>query len=351
MRLRHKLAMSAVCLAVALVTASCPLATRPARGARESTPPPEKRLTFLAVGDMMISRGVARAIRAAGDTLVPFQKMEEILLSTDFNFANLESPISGRNHIAGKGLVFNTRESDAFGLREYNFRVLNLANNHALDMGLKGLRRTMELLDRRDLTYVGVGETLDEAWRPKTLVINGMKIGFVGASYASLNDGGVARNAYVARIEDTARLKDAIDRLQADGADFIIATMHAGVEYTRRPDAAQINFARAAIDHGADIVIGSHPHWVQEPERYRGRMIFYSLGNFIFDQEWSRDTREGLALKVSLHKQAVTRIEQIELIPVIIDNYSTPRPATDIEARQILKKIGVAERVIRPEAE
>jgi poly-gamma-glutamate synthesis protein (capsule biosynthesis protein) len=327
--------------------------------------PPERvtetRVTFLAVGDMMISRGVARAITRAGDPSAPFRKMDEALRSTDFNFGNLEVPISGNNNVIGKGLTFNMHTRDLAGLKAYNFKVLNLANNHALDQGVNGLRQTQKFLAESGFTYLGVGDSLDEAWQPKIITVKNVKIGFVGASYASVNDGGVARNDYVARIEDTERLRQAIERLRAGGADFIVATMHAGVEYTRRPHQPQIDFARAAIDYGADIVIGAHPHWAQVFESYKDRYIFYSLGNFIFDQEWSRDTKEGLALKITLNSRkssaptpasaSGTRVEQIELIPVVIENYSTPRPANDAEAKQILQKIGAPEKIIKPQRE
>jgi len=321
----------------------------------------ETRLTFLAVGDMMISRGVARAITRAGDPLAPFRKMDDVFRSTDFNFGNLEVPISGRDGVIGKGLVFNMHTRDLAGLKAYNFKVLNLANNHALDQGLNGLRQTQKFLAESGFTYLGVGDNLDAAWQPKIITVKGVKIGFVGASYASVNDGGVARNDYVARIEDNERLRQAIEQLRAEGVDFIVATMHAGVEYTRRPHQPQIDFARAAIDYGADIVIGAHPHWAQIFETYKGKFIFYSLGNFIFDQEWSRDTKEGLALKITLNSRKSsaptpasgfgTRVEQIELIPVVIENYSTPRPASETEAKQILQKIGAPEKIIKPPPE
>ncbi|MDQ3801947.1 MAG: CapA family protein, partial [Acidobacteriota bacterium] len=270
----------------------------------------ESRVTFLAVGDMMISRGVARSITRAGDPLLPFRKMDEIFRSTDFNFGNLEVPISGNNNVVGKGLVFNMHTRDLAGLKAYNFKVLNLANNHALDQGVSGLRRTQEFLSEHGFTYLGVGDNLEQAWQPKTITVKGVKIGFVGASYASVNDGGVARNDYVARIEDKDRLRQAIERLRGEGADFIVATMHAGVEYTRRPHEPQIEFARNAIDFGADMVIGAHPHWVQIFETYKGKYIFYSLGNFIFDQEWSRDTKEGLALKITLNNRKSSAQQQ-----------------------------------------
>ncbi len=341
--------------ALSIFTLSCEKTSPPANQANK---PPEQvveaNVTFLAVGDMMISRGVASRIARAGDPLLPFRKMESIFRSTDFNFGNLEVPISGRNNVVGKGLVFNMNTRDIAGLKAYNFKVLNLANNHAMDMGANGARETRRYLAENDFTFMGTGENLDEAWQPKIITVKGVKIGFVGASYASVNDGGVARNDYVARIEDRDRLKKAIEKLKADGADFIITTMHAGVEYTRRPHQPQIDFARASIDFGADMVIGAHPHWIQIFEEYKGKYIFYSLGNFIFDQEWSRDTKEGLALKITLHSRkssaSQTRVEQIELIPVIVENYSTPRPANEQEAQQIFKKIGATEKIIKPQS-
>lgn len=319
-------------------------------------------LTFVAAGDIMISRGVAGAIDRAGDSLLPFRQLHDLLKSTDFNFANLESPVSGNDNILGKGLIFNAHTKDLVGLTEYNFKVLNLANNHALDQRLPGLRYTQKILKERGITYLGVGENLEEAWQPKVIDIKGVRIGFIGASYASVNDGGVSRNNYVARIEDTERLREALRKLKSQ-ADFIVVTMHAGVEYTRKPAQSQIDFAHTAIDNGADIVIGAHPHWIQTFEQYKDKFIFYSLGNFIFDQEWSRETKEGLVLKIALENQKSTNpctpakevqatsktvVRQIELIPVVVERFSTPRRASEAEAQQIMKKFEATESILRP---
>lgn len=310
-----------------------------------------QRVTFLAVGDIMISRGVENAIMRADDPRLPFSKMKDVFSSTDFNFANLESPISGNDKIIGKGLVFNMKTRNIVGLRENNFKILNLANNHAMDQGTKGISQTKDFLTQNDLYFMGAGENLDEAWKPATITVKGVKIGFVGASYASYNDGGVKPNDYVARMEDTARLKRAIETLKAENTDFIVATMHAGIEYTRKPNQTQIDFAHNAIDFGADIVIGGHPHWAQIFEKYKDKYVFYSLGNFIFDQSWSRETMQGLALKITLENKkseiSKTRVEQIELMPVIIENKSTPRLANQAEARQILKNIGADGNIIK----
>ncbi|MEK7164578.1 MAG: CapA family protein, partial [Patescibacteria group bacterium] len=158
-------------------------------------------------------------------------------------------------------------------------------------------------------------------------------------------------NQLVARIEDIKRLKSAVLSARQQ-ADWVVVAMHAGTEYKYKPNEAQTKFARAAIDLGADMVVGHHPHWVQSIEKYQGKYIFYSLGNFIFDQEWSRETKEGLMIKIELAQAGKggimkTRLSQIELLPVVVENYSTPRLATEKEANVILNHIGIKDRVIR----
>lgn len=298
-------------------------ALRPDRPAAEICQPVSSA-TFIAVGDIMLSRGVERAITRSGDHSLPFSGLEDELGSTDFNFGNLESPVSGNDARYGEGLVFNTHSRDMEGVFENNFQVVSLANNHALDQGVKGLEHTVKFLADRGVAGVGVGNTLEEAWRPRIVEVRGIRIAFVSASYASVNDGGVARNQYVARTDDIESLATAIRQARAN-SDIVIATMHAGIEYTRHPDRQQIAFARAAIDNGAAMVIGSHPHWVQITEQYKGKQIFYSLGNFIFDQR-QPGTTNGLILRVTVSKRscgsgAVTRtyLNPTEAIPVVIE--------------------------------
>ncbi len=308
--------------------------------------------TFVAVGDIMLSRGVDRAINRTGNPMLPFSGVDELLCGSDFNFGNLESPIAGNDWQNGRGLVFNAHIHDTRGLIQLNFKVLNLANNHALDRGFSGLRFTRKYLETNQIQFLGTGESKSEAWEPKIIAKNGIRIGFIGASYSSVNDGGGRRNPYVARIEDLFELKESIANLRLR-SDFVIVTMHAGIEYTRHPNAAQIRFARLAIDYGADLIIGGHPHWIQTIENYRGKYIFYSLGNFIFDQR-KTDTKEGLALKITLRRKefdngaAVTGIARVELIPVINERLGVPRPASPAETERILKKIGARQQIIVP---
>jgi poly-gamma-glutamate synthesis protein (capsule biosynthesis protein) len=330
----------------------------------------ETRVTFLAVGDIMLSRGVAQRIGSANDPLLPFRHLETLLKSTDFNFGNLESPVSGRDQVLGHDKIFNTKTRDIEGLTEYNFKVLNLANNHAFDQGLAGLRSTRKDLEDRGITYLGAGDDLKEAWQPKVFIANNLRIGFIGASYASVNDGGVVRNDYIARIEDLDNLKEAISQLRSR-ADFIVVTMHAGTEFVdkaderRTLDKRQIDFAHAAIDYGADLVIGAHPHWIQNFETYSGKYIFYSLGNFVFDM-YDPTANEGLVLKVTLRGEKksspsamvsndsgrvefTTQVEQIECLPVIVENHSTPRLASEEEAARILTRLNLKQKIVEPQ--
>ncbi len=314
--------------------------------------PAVSRVTFIAVGDIMLSRGVDRAIKREANPLLPFSQLRELLISTDFNFGNLESPVSGNDRVVGRGLIFNTDTKNIVGLRDFNFKIVNLANNHALDQGLKGLIFTQNFLDQQEIQYLGVGANKSQAWNPKIITANGIKIGFIGAAYSSINDGGATTNGFVARVEELGYLKAAIDELKVQ-SDFIVVTMHAGIEYTRKPNKEQILFARTAVDLGADLVIGSHPHWIQTFENYRGKYIFYSLGNFIFDQR-KPDTKEGLVLLITIRRSVFedascrTEAEKIELIPVINENLGAPRRANFIETKMILDKIRAEKTIIFP---
>ena len=312
---------------------------------------PKREVTFFAVGDIMLSRGVAGVINRAG-TDRPFALCKDELLKTDFNFGNFESPVSGNDSRVGKGLVFNTRVKDVAAIINSHFKVVNLANNHMFDQGLAGMRNTLKVMNDREIVNVGVGEDQTEAWLPKYLTVNGIKIAFIGASFSSVNDLGKTRNPQVARVEDLDRLQAAVAAAKLN-SDFILVTMHAGVEYTRQPNKLQVDFARAAIDAGADIVIGAHPHWIQTTEQYKGRWIFYSLGNFIFDQR-DPETHRGLTLRIKLAAPSAQKpngganVEKIELLPVIIETVGVPRFANAAETQSILRSIGVDNAVITP---
>jgi len=132
------------------------------------------------------------------------------------------------------------------------------------------------------------------------------------------------------------------DKMEADiktartKADLVVVFLHAGQEYAEKPDRWQVRFARCAVRAGADLVLGHHPHVIQRAEKYRGKYIFYSLGNFVFDQTRVQATREGLMVKIFLNKKGV---EKIEFLPVFINDNFQPQVIAFPQAKEILKKL------------
>jgi poly-gamma-glutamate synthesis protein (capsule biosynthesis protein) len=290
------------------------------------------------VGDIMLSRHVAARIRETGDPALPFRGMAGFLRSSDFNFGNLEGPFSGLDgFVTRHPLIFNVPTENIQGLKEYGFKVLSLANNHVLDQGEDGLFFTLQYLADNGVWTAGAGRDSGEAWRPAVLSVRNIVIGFVSASFTAYNDDGKEESPYVARTQDTRRLKETLEQLKTS-VDFIIVGMHAGTEYTNMPDEEQKRFARAAIDAGAHVVVGTHPHWVQPVELYKNGLILYSLGNFIFDLE-PEETKQGLAVQLRI---APRRLISATLEPIKLENRCCVRPATGRDAAHILQMAHVS---------
>lgn len=337
--MRWILNLAAIALMVTLLTVAVFLA---------AVSPPETA-TFLVVGDIMLSRNVAAKMREAGDPELPFRNVAAPLGSADLNFGNLESPLtpwtraapadedqlSWDGAIGGKSLIFAAPHVSVQALGRYKFRILGLANNHAMDQEEDGLMHTLAQLQANQIQVTGAGGSLDEAWRGRVIEVKGSRIGFLAVSYASTNYESNEPNQYIARIEDLDRLRSSLRSLKSQ-ATYIVVAMHAGEEYTSEPSAAQVTFAHAAIDSGANLVVGSHPHCLQPFERYKQGLIFYSLGNFIFDQDSSPFTREGAAVKLVLRAGEVVRAE---VIPIEIENSCCPRAARPHEIPGALRRM------------
>ena len=329
-----------------------------------SVKPKPRIVTLLAVGDIMLSRNVGTKIEQAQNPDLPFKKVADLLRGADITFGNLECPLSDSNIPIRDGLVFRCLTKNFEGVINSGFDVLSTANNHSMDQGIKGLAFTIDYLKSKNILPIGTNKhhcedsdvtSEDEAIssiNPEDCFANarndnlvergGTKFGFLAYSYTAFNDGGRSAHPLISTMDHLPKLQSDIASLKSQ-ADIILVSMHAGTEYTRKPNQMQIDFARAAIDAGADVVIGHHPHWIQDIEIYNGKPIFYSLGNFVFDQMWSQETREGLAVRLAISDK---RLVRAELIPIIIDNYCCPRLATDEEKTKILKKINLGSAIL-----
>jgi len=292
-------------------------------------------VTLVAVGDIMLSRTVAARIKAKGSAY-PFEALAGTLRLADIAFANLETPLTGGRDIKPGEMSFRADPALADELRQAGFSVVSLANNHTPNFGERGLRDTLAGLDAAGLRHAGAGLDQDSAAASAVVEAGGRIFEFL-----AYTDSRLTPPAYQAAEGHPGTAPMDIETMRRDVArarnrgSVVVVSMHAGVEYAARPDDVQTAFARAAVDAGAELVIGHHPHVVQPVERYKGKFIFYSLGNFIFDQDWSRETRDGLAVRFTFRGGRVARAD---LLPVVIDE-SRPRPAAGPDADRILARL------------
>lgn len=294
---------------------------------------PEKKagadeVSLIAVGDLMLSRVVADKIRQHGPEY-PFLQVKDWLKTGDVVFGNLESPLTPGRHIEPYEMIFRADPSVAASVRAAGFSIVSLANNHTPNFGNQGLLDTFANLAEQQIVYVGAGHNTAAANEPKYLTVRGLTF-----AWLAYNDRDVVPVAYEAtsNTPGTAFMRPdtmiAAVRAAKTKADFVVVSMHAGDEYATAPNQSQITFAHAAIDAGAELVLGHHPHVIQPIEHYRGKYIFYSLGNFVFDQMQSPETRRGLAVKIFFDAAGVSHFEKH---PVLINDYSQPKFVAETE--------------------
>lgn len=243
------------------------------------------------VGDLYVEREEpASAIAAAA----PYLKA-----NYDLRFANLEAPLSTRGKLKRSFPWANLRAHprNVAVLPAGGFDIVSLANNHTMDYGPEALMDTVALLDEHRIRYVGAGENWDRAWRTEVLEAGGVRVGFLAVEATQWtwieHDAMPARPGMAAVFVspffpdhvDGYRLRHLLETVEQARAavDALAVSIHWGVSVSHQVCTYQQAVGRQLIDRGADVVIGHHPHILQGAEVYRGRPIFYSLGNFLFD--------------------------------------------------------------------
>ena len=297
----------------------------------------ESIVTMMVVGDVMLSRDVDTKIQKYQDYTYPFLKTADLLKSADITFGNLESPITPGRKINTNEMVFRADPEVVEGLNLAGFDVLTLANNHSLNFGKEGLNDTFGYLKDAGIEYIGAGESVSEAYLPTIREAGYITFAFLGYSYAGKTLDSYESLEYNPTVAFMDTEKMIVDVEQATNlADYVIVSMHDGYEYQFTPNQHQKDFAHAAIDAGAALVVGHHPHVVQTMEQYNNGFILYSLGNFVFDQMWSQETREGIIAEIAFSKRG---IEGFEFFPIIIEDYSQPRLANAEEGKIMLNRL------------
>ncbi|MFL6451486.1 MAG: CapA family protein [Bryobacteraceae bacterium] len=274
---------------------------------------PLNRVLF--AGDVMFSRGVRRAILASKDPALPFRKLAPLTSAADITFINLETPFSDKGPYQEDGLIFHAAPEMIAALQLGGVTIASTANNHSRDCAAHGVQYTVEWLRLHGICPVGSGESAAEAHRGVVVTSKGVRFGFLAYTYDQKNGNWKDIDDRIA-IADPEVMSEDVRSLRKR-ADVVIVSMHHGVEYMLRPSKEQVAFAHAAIDAGADVVIGHHPHVVQAAETYRGRQIYYSLGNFVFDQFQREATQHGEMVEVSFlgNKVFSTRVMPVKVTP------------------------------------
>lgn len=238
-------------------------------------------IIITAVGDIMLAGRWAPYLKQKGYDH-PFQNVRKVLASSDINLANLESPIADSGHeYTGKMFRFRAEHHVAQALRNAGFNLVTLANNHSMDFGGVALIETLQRLSENGIAWIGAGRNLSEAREMALYTIKGKKVAFLGYSLTRPVEffAGKDRPGTAPGYEKLVTADIASARTQAD---YIIISFHWGKEGAGAVQPYQRRAARAAIDAGADVIFGHHPHVLQGIERYKNGIIFYSLGNFAF---------------------------------------------------------------------
>lgn len=266
-------------------------------------------------------------LKAVGDiTLVskrpssPFVGVADVFADKDILFGNLETVLSKSGQRAQKAIVLNASPEKAVHLKDAGFDVLNMANNHSMDLGAEGLDETIAALQRSGMLFVGASNRMHRHTHA-ILREKGLNVGFLGYFARGFRD--EERGLEICRMDPSHMVQEIKDL--REHTDAIIVSLHWGIESVFYPSPEQIRVARALIDAGASAVIGHGPRVVQGVERYKHGVIAYSLGNFQFDFDHeiivTDRIREAVILSLTLSQDGV---EGYDIIPVRIDDDYVP---------------------------
>lgn len=254
-------------------------------------------------GDIMLARGVRNSVvkNFNNDYSALFEKLDggNLFKKSDISFANLEGPASDQGVDRKNLYSFRMDPAVVPALSGAGINVLSVANNHMGDWGRLAYVDTLAHLKENEILYTGGGHSAVEAETPAIIEKYGMKIGFLGFSEKGPRDMEAGFDKAGILLASNPRFEEIISNASKQ-VDYLIVSFHFGEEYKTVHDARQEYLAHTAVDNGAKLVIGHHPHVVQDTEVYKNSFIAYSLGNFIFDQAFSANTMQGMLLNVKL---------------------------------------------------
>lgn len=287
---------------------------------QQQTEQVEATVSLAFVGDILQGEYINTLLKENGYNY-PYEKALFSLSSADYTMGNLEMPITKNGvpmHPDDKEYVFKGEPEALSGLVYGGIDIVTLANNHTLDQGLEALYDTMQHLDEHGIHHVGAGKNEKEAYEPHIVEINGIKIGYLAASWvlpinewkATPYQGGLAETY------DAKRILSAIENTKQE-VDIVVLYVHWGEERNSSPLQKHIDMAKKYIDAGADLIVGSHAHVLQGFEQYNGKWIAYNLGNFVFSAYPSERQAETGVLNATCNKEANCELSFVPMKTII----------------------------------
>jgi poly-gamma-glutamate capsule biosynthesis protein CapA/YwtB (metallophosphatase superfamily) len=317
---------------IALTDAAAELAARLKNSADDQV------VHLAAVGDIMLDRSLGIVLQQ-GDLTFPFSAVAPSLQGADLSVGNMESALGNSGMPQHKSYTFRAPPEAAASLASGGFDLVSLANNHGMDYGAEALLQAVNLLHEQGLSVVGAGENEEAAYAPAIFEVNGLRVAIFGFANVPVEGGGFDVASWTAETNKPgiawAEPQIVVESITAvrDEVDLIVVLLHSGIEYLPLPSEAQQANARAAIDAGADLVIGHHAHILQGIEYYKDGVILYGTGNFAFD---IIGPPESAIFHIWLDRDGV---REIAIEPVIVQPGGRPRLAEIGESEAILNQI------------
>lgn len=271
-----------------------------------------------------------------------FDDIKFDIQKSDISVASLETCFAGEERGYSNYPTFNSPDSLAYSLKDIGIDVLSTAGNHCLDMGFDGLSRTIDVLNKADISHLGTYKTQEERDKILFKYTKGLKVAFINYTYGTNGIPVPSDKPYCVNLIDKDLIKKDIESAKSQNADVIVACMHWGTEYQTSPNNEQKDLADFLFQNGVNIILGNHPHVLQPFEKRtvtledgstQDGFIIYALGNFICDQN-AENTRNSIILNLSITKQvdgSIT-VDNIDYIPI----YMYKNPSKTIQKMKVL---------------
>jgi poly-gamma-glutamate capsule biosynthesis protein CapA/YwtB (metallophosphatase superfamily) len=293
-----------------------------------NTLPSSHLRTIIATGDVIPARSVNTQVLRHNDYTWPYLSVAAELKKGDLRVINLETPLITPCVSTDSGMSFCGDSRNVEGIVYAGVDAANFANNHMANYGELGVKSTEKLLIDHNIAVFGLG-------KPVIKDIRGIRFAFLG-----YND--IGNYPFVASAASDFISRDI--RSVRSQADVVLVAFHWGIEYQSTPSARQRELGHLAIDSGADVVLGNHPHWIEPVELYKGKFITYAHGNFVFDQMWSEETTLGVVGRYTFYD---TRLIDVEFLPVKIHDYGQPVFLSGAAKQSVIRSMQTASAVLR----